>query len=418
MLKTVEDISATKKRLRIEIPSEAIESEMQSGLRGLQKRAKIPGFRPGKAPLSIIEKRFGKEVEGDVMEKLLPEYYSSALKEANLSPVARPVFEAEPRLRRNSPLEMTLTVEIRPEIKDLKYEGVKVKDIPVEVEDEEVEESLDRLREKRAVYEPSEEGAAHGDLVVLDYETSGEGEEGNEYKDQTYKVGHGVMPEEFAKEVEGMKKGGSKEFKVTFPEDFPSPEAAGREVGFKVSVKEVKKPVLPEIDDELAKDVGFDDLGALKKHVAEQIRGQKEDTVRKMQKAEAVSKIIADHPFDAPESMVEAELERLVMEAKQSGRKEPEEALAAELRPSAENHVKASILLDTIGEKEGVKVTDEEAKGRLEEQAARIGMTPENIMKYYISRDGSLEGLKHELFEDKVLGLLLERADISKGEKE
>ncbi|MGD8352076.1 MAG: hypothetical protein PVG55_03690, partial [Nitrospirota bacterium] len=177
-------------------------------------------------------------------------------------------------------------------------------------------------------------------------------------------------------------------------------------------------PVLPEIDDELAKDVGFDDLGALKKHVAEQIRGQKEDTVRKMQKAEAVSKIIADHPFDAPESMVEAELERLVMEAKQSGRKEPEEALAAELRPSAENHVKASILLDTIGEKEGVKVTDEEAKGRLEEQAARIGMTPENIMKYYISRDGSLEGLKHELFEDKVLGLLLERADISKGEKE
>jgi trigger factor len=418
MLKTVEDISATKKRLKIEIPSEAIESEIQSGLRGLQRRAKIPGFRPGKAPLSIIEKRFGRDVEGDVMEKLLPEYYASALKEAKLTPVSRPVFEAQPELKRNSPMEMTLTVEIRPDIKDLKYEGVKVKDIPVGVEDEEVDESLNKLREKRAVYEPAEEAAAHGDLVVLDYETSGEGEDGNEYKDQTYKVGHGVMPEEFAKEVAGMKKGESKEFRVTFPEDFPSPDVAGKEVGFKVSVKEVKKPVLPEIDDELAKDVGFDNLGALKGHMAEQIRQRKEDTVRKMQKAEVVSKILADHPFDAPESMVEAELERLVMEARHSGRKESDDALAAELRPAAENHVKASILLDTIGEKEGVQVADEDAKRKVEEQAARIGMTPENIMKYYISRDGSLEGLKHELFEEKVLGLLLERADISKGDKE
>ncbi len=417
MLKTVEDISTTKKRLKVEIPPEAIENEIQTGLRGLQKRAKIPGFRPGKAPLSIIEKRYGKDIEGDVMEKLLPEYYASALKEANITPLTRPVFEGKLELKRHSPLEMTFTVEIRPEIKDLKYTGVKVKDIPTQVEDEEVEESLKKLQEKRAVYEPAEEAAAHGDLVVLDYETSGEGEV-HGYKDQTYKVGHGTMPEAFAKEIAGMKKGESKEFKVTFPEDFPSPDVAGKEVGFNVQIKEVKKAVLPEIDGELAKDVGFDDLEALKKHMAEQIRARKEDTVRRMQRAEVVSKILADHPFDAPESMVETELQRLVMEAKQSGRQESEDALAAELRPNAEKHIKATILLDIIGEKEDVKVTDEEAKRRLDEHAALIGMAPENIMKYYISRDGSLDGLKHELFEEKVMDLLLERADISKGEKE
>lgn len=417
MLKTVEDISTTKKRLKVEIPPEAIENEIQTGLRGLQKRAKIPGFRPGKAPLSIIEKRYGKDIEGDVMEKLLPEYYASALKEANITPLTRPVFEGKLELKRHSPLEMTFTVEIRPEIKDLKYTGVKVKDIPAQVEDEEVEESLKKLQERRAVYEPVEEAAAHGDLVVLDYETSGEGEF-HEYKDQTYKVGYGTMPEAFAKEIAGTKKGESKEFKVTFPEDFPSPDVAGKEVGFNVHIKEVKKAVLPEIDDELAKDVGFDDLEALKKHMAEQIRVRKEDTVRRMQRAEVVSKILADHPFDAPESMVETELQRLVMEAKQSGRQESEEALAAELRPNAEKHTKATILLDIIGEKEDVNVTDEEAKRRLDEHAALIGMAPENIMKYYISRDGSLDGLKHELFEEKVMDLLLERADISKGEKE
>ncbi len=117
MLKTLEDISTTKKRLKIEIPSEAIEGEIQNGLKGVQKRAKIPGFRPGKAPISIIEKRFGKDVEGDVMERLVPEYYANALKEANIKPVGRPELEEKLELKRNAPLEMTLTVEIRPDVK-------------------------------------------------------------------------------------------------------------------------------------------------------------------------------------------------------------------------------------------------------------------------------------------------------------
>jgi len=418
MLKTVEDISATKKRLKIEIPSEAIENEIQSGLRGLQKRAKIPGFRPGKAPMSIIEKRFGKDLEGEVMERLVPEYYANALKEANLKPVSRPMFDARPELTRHSPLEMTLTVEVRPEVKDLNYEGVKVRGIHVEVRDEEVEEALKNLRERRAVFEPSEGAASHGDIVVLDYSTSGEGQEGTEHKDQTYKVGHGIMPEAFANEIKGLRKGDIREFKVAFPEDFPSPEAAGKEVDFRVSVKEVKKPVLPEIDDEFAKDLGFDDLAALRSHVSGQILKQKEETVRKMQKAEVVSKILADHGFAAPESLVAAELERLVLDARQAGRKEPDEALAAEVRPAAENHVKAMVLIDIVGEKEGVTVSDEEVRRKVEEQAARLGMTPENIMKYYIARDGSLDGLRHEIIEEKVLDLLLERAEVSKGEKQ
>lgn len=419
MLKTLEDISTTKKRLKIEIPSEAIEGEIQSGLKGVQKRAKIPGFRPGKAPISIIEKRFGKDVEGDVMERLVPEYYANALKEANIKPVGRPELEEKLELKRNAPLEMTLTVEIRPDVKDLKYEGVKVKEIPVEVGDEEVEDALRDIQQKRTVYEPTEDAAVHDYLVVMDYETSEDGKEYNEFKDHTFKVGYGAMPETFSKEIEGMKKGDKKEFKVAFPEDFPTPDVAGKEVSFRVSVKEVKKPVLPEVDDEFAKDLGLDDLAALKGHVKEQISKSKEASAKKMQKAEVVSKILADHPFDAPESMVEAELERLVARAKQDGRQdEKDEALREEFRSAALSHVRATIVLDIIGEKEDVQVTEEEAKQRVEAMAAQIGMTPENIMKYYIARDGSLDGLRNEVFEEKVLDILLERADISKGDKE
>ncbi len=418
MLKAVEDISTTRKRLKIEIPSEAIEDEIQSGLRGVKRQAKLPGFRPGKAPLSLIEKRFGKDVEGDVMEKLVPEYYANALKEANLKPVGRPEFASKPELKRNSPLEMTLTVEVRPEIKDLKYEGVKVKDIPVEVGDDEIGDALKTLQERRTVYEPTEEAARMDDMVVLDYETTEGDGEPQEFKDQTYKVGQGVMPEEFSKAITGMKKGDETELDIKFPEDFPSPDAAGKEVHFKVSVKEVKKPELPDLDDEFAKDVGVDDLDALKKHLGEQIKASKEASAKKMQKAELVSRMLTEHAFDAPESMVEAELYRMVAEAKQSGRKEAEEALNEEFKPAAVNHVRATMLLDIVGEKEGVEVTEEEARQRVENLASGLNMTPENIMKYYIAKDGSLDGLKNEVFEDKVLDFMLERAEIVKGDKE
>jgi trigger factor len=419
MLKTVEDISTTKKRLKIEIPSDTIEGEIQSGLKGVQKKAKIPGFRPGKAPISIIEKRFGKDVEGDVMERLVPEYYSNALKEANIKPVGRPEIEEKLEIKRNAPLEMTLTVEIRPEVKDLKYEGVKVKGIPVEVKGEEVEDALKDIQQKRTMYEPTEDAAGHGDMVVMDYQASEEGKEYNEFKDHTYKVGHGVMPEAFSKEIEGMKKGDEKEFSISFPEDFPTPDVAGKEVSFKVSLKEIKKPVLPEVDDEFAKDLGFDDLAALKSHVEDQIKKSKEASAKKMQKAEVVSKILADHPFDTPESMVAVELQRLVAQARQSGRNDDtDESLREEFKSAAENHVKATILLDIIGEKENVEVTEEEAKQRVDAMAAQIGMTPENIMKYYIAKDGSMDGLRNEVFEEKVLDVLLERAEISKGDKE
>lgn len=419
MLKTVEDISATKKRLTIEIPSETIETEIQNGLKGVQRQAKIPGFRPGKAPLSIIEKRYGKDVEGDVMERLVPEAYANALKEANLTPVAMPELEQKLEITRNAPLEMTLTVEIRPEVKELKYEGVKVKEIPVEVKGDEVDDALNNVRQQRTVYEPTEEAAKHGDMVVMDYSTTEEGKEPQEFKDHTFRLGQGVMPEAFSKELEGMKKGDIKEFKVGFPEDFPAKDIAGKEVAFKVEVKEVKKPELPEVDDEFAKDLGFDDMSGLRTHIENQIKASKDNSARQMQKAEVVSKIIADHTFDAPESMVETEMKNLIAEAREAGRTEDkEEDLRAEFKSRAESRVKATILLDIIAEKENVEVKEEEIKQKVESMATRIGMSPENIMKYYVSRDGSLDGLRKEVQEEKVLDLLLEKADISKGEQE
>jgi trigger factor len=415
MLKTVEDVSATKKRLKIEIPQEAIEKEISSAFRRLRAKVKLPGFRPGKAPMDLLEKRFGKEVETEAMEKLLPEYYNSALKEAELRPVAGPVLEEAPDFRRDAPLSMTFLVEVTPKIEDLKYEGIKVKDIPVSVEDSDVEDTLKRLQEQKAVYEPSDGPVAEGDVVTMDYEIK---EEGKSYTDQAFKVGSDLMPKEFSDRFVGLNKGEEAEFEVSFPEDFKARDMAGKTYNFKVSLKDVKKGKLPAIDDDLAKDVGFDDLAALSKHIREHILHSKTETVKRILKAEIMKQLVESHGFEPPESLVQDELGRLIEEEAAKGRTDSKEVLMQELAPAAERHTKASLLLQAVGEKEGVEVAEADVRAKVKSLSEQMSLSEENVMKYFITRDGSLDGLRHSIFEEKVLDLLLERAEIEKSDME
>ncbi|MDP2277714.1 MAG: trigger factor family protein, partial [Nitrospirota bacterium] len=153
MLKAVEDLSSTKKRLKIEIPSEAIEKKIKSSLEKARQKAKTPGFRPGKTPMNIIEKHYGKSAEAEALEEVIPEFYDRALKEAAIVPVTRPEIEGGVNFERNNPLSLSFTLEIRPKIENLKYEGIKTKALPVIVSDEEVENALKRLQEGKATYE-------------------------------------------------------------------------------------------------------------------------------------------------------------------------------------------------------------------------------------------------------------------------
>jgi trigger factor len=413
MLKTLEDISATKKRLHIEIPHDAIEEEITNSLNRLRASAKLPGFRQGKAPIALIEKRYGRNAEAEAVEKVVPEFYSRALEEANITPVVQPMIESALDYEKNSPLNLTVVVEIMPEIENLSYEGIKVKEIPVEVKDSDIDMTLTRLQEEKAVYEPSDNPVTEGDLVVIDYETT---DGGKSFKDEVLKVGSEHMPEAFSRNLDGMNKSEEKEFEVTFPDDYHAKEMAGKKVGFKVTVKDIKKVDLPAIDDEFAKDLGQDDLEALKAHIKERLEKSKEDTVQKMMKAEVLTKTLEINKFDAPESLVEGELGQVVQEARAKGRKEPDEALKDELKPAAERQIRASLLLQIIGEKENITVNEEDMKKKIHYLSVQLNLSPENVMKYYVARDGSLEGLRQSLIEEKVLDLLLEKATVEKGE--
>jgi len=413
LLKTVEDISATKKRLKIEIPAEAIESEIKRGLGEAQKRARIPGFRPGKAPMHLIEKKFAKDIEADVLEKMIPDYYIKALKEADITPVSRPVAEESFDFKRNEPLSMTVSVEVRPKIENLNYEEITVKEVPVDVKDEDVDEVLKRLAEERAAYESVEDAISVEDLITMDYEVKDDGTAAN---DVVLKVGSGPYPQEFFDGLIGRKKDEGLEITASFPEDLQSP-FAGKKPTFKVKVKEIKRRNLPPIDDEFAKDLGFENIGLLQDKVKENILLSKNRDAERIKQREILDKLIESHEFEAPEGLVKAEIGSTVAEIKaRGGNEKTEESLAEEIKPHAEKGVKASILLELIGEKEGINVSDDEVKEEIIETAQRAYVSPENIMKNYVARDGSLEGLKRTVFEKKVLNFLVNKAKIEKGE--
>ncbi|MDI6800972.1 MAG: trigger factor [Thermodesulfovibrionales bacterium] len=411
MLKTLEDISPTRKRLKIEIPAEVVESEIQKALLNLQSKAKLPGFRPGKAPMAMIEKKFGKDVEAEVLERIIPESYLEAVKEADIKPVMQPIIEEPYEFQRNSPISMTLNVEVRPKVENLSYEGINIKEIPVEVKDEDVDKVLESLAEERAVYEFSEDAINSGDLITIDYTVA---DEGAESKDVVLKVGSGHYPAEFFDAITGRKKDEELEVEATFSDDSRS-QFAGKRVKFKIKIKDVKRRNVPAIDNEFAKDLGFDNLESLKEKLKDNILVSKSKEADSTKQKEILDRIIESHSFELPEGLLNSEIGGIIGEIRAAGKDDrPDEALREEIKSLAEKRVKASILLEAIGEKEGITATDEDMKEEIFKMSQRFYMSPENVMKYYITRDGSLGGLRRSVFEKKVLGFLLSKAVIEK----
>lgn len=427
----VEDLSSTKKRLTIEIPADVIEKEYSRSLNNILQKAKIPGFRQGKAPASLIEKKFGGDIRSDILDKLVPDYYSKTMKSSNLSPVGMPDIEGTLEIKRNEPLVFSLTVEVRPEITDLAYAGLKADDIPVSVTEAEVEETIKGLQDGRAMYEVVDREVRADDLLVLDYlklDPAGE-KEITSAKDQVMNLGNNLVPKGISDALIGRKKGDVVEITLPEVEEGQIKETGGDEKGnrLKITIKEVKEKKVPAIDDELAKDFGHDSLEALRTKVMDGLLRNKKDGAESKQKEQLLEQLIERHTFDIPESLLARELETLVlneMHARQSAdpsksgsaENAPDpEKITAELRPKAIRNVKSSLLLEVIAEKENITVSEDEIKKRIALLARHFQSTPDAVVNLFMTRDGSLEGLSRSLREEKVLALVLAKAEIGKG---
>lgn len=438
MTAIIEDISATKKRLKIEIPAEIIEKEYIAGLDNVRQRARIPGFRQGKAPINLIEQRFGGDIRSDIVDRLVPDYYSKALKEANLVPVTMPTFENKIDLKRNAPLSLALTVEVRPNIADLKYAGLKIDETPVSIEDKEVEDALRGLQEERALFDAVDREIKNDDVIIIDYvkyDASGE-KELSSAKDQVMNLGNNLAPQGILEALLGRKKGDVSEVRLPDFEAGADSEGPGKEADnskgslLKITVKEVKEKKLPQIDDEFAKDFGQETMEAFREKIRESILKAKKDKASGASKDRLIEMMVAEHDFDVPESLFEKELEKLVVnerhartkgtapaageEQSQSASSE-DDGLAEELKPKAKDNVKAAMILDVIAEKENITATEDELKKRVAALAGHFKTTPESIMNFFITKDGSLDGLHRSIRDEKVLDFVLSKAEMVKG---
>ncbi|MEE8429938.1 MAG: trigger factor [Candidatus Desulfatibia sp.] len=429
---TVKDVSTVKKILHIEVPEEDVVRELDNAYKILKKKAKIKGFRPGKAPRSILERMFKKDVHNDVTSRLLQDSFIAALKETDLSIVGQPQLDP-PGLNEKGPYKYEATVEVKPELGELDFKGLTLKKTLYEVSDEEVDTQLKLLQKNLAKPEPitEERPVQENDFVSIDYEGFKDGQpfvETQKTKNFTMKIGAGSILKELDEQIIGMQPGASREIEVKFPEDYFNAKLANQEITFKVTVNEIREEKLPEIDDEFAKQLGqYDNLDEAKKAITDNLKQGYDKRAEHELNEQIFEALIAKTEFELPESMVEYELEGIVEEAERSFayyNKSMEEAglskekLSEQYRDTAEKQVRRHLILSHIIDQETLTLADEELEKGFEEIAANLNQPAEQIRSYYQQNGDKLEIFKHTLLEKNAIKLIIEDSIVEEVEPE
>jgi trigger factor len=423
---TVKDVSTVKKILSIEVPEKDVVQELDNAYKTLKKNAKIKGFRPGKAPRSVLERYYKQDVHHDVTSKLLQDSFIAALKETDLSIVGQPQLDP-PKLDEKGPYKYEATVEIKPELGELDFKGLKLQKNLYEVSDEEIETQLKMLQKNLAKREPiaEERPVQENDFVSIDYEGFQDGQpfvETQKTNNFTMKVGAGSISKEFDEQIIGMQPGESRELQVKFPEDYFNAKLANHEITFKVTLNEIREEKLPEIDDAFAKQLGqYENLDAVKKAITDNLTQGYDKRAEHELNEQIFEALIAKTEFELPESMVEYELEGIVEEAEKSFayyNKSMEEAglskekLSEQYRGTAEKQVRRHLILSQIVDQEKLTLADEELEKGFEEIAANVNQPAEQIRSYYQQNSDKLEIFKHTLLEKDAIKLIIDNSTI------
>ena len=427
---TVEDVNTVKKVLHFEIPAEKVVSELDDAYKTLKKTAKIKGFRPGKAPRSILERMFKKDVHKDVTSKLLQETFIEAIRENKLNIIGNPQIDP-PELEATGPYKYDATVEIPPEIDDFDFKGLSLEKTLYKSSEGEIEAQLAMLQrnlaEKKSIEEERELKA--DDFALIDYEGSKDGrpfEETARTENYTLKIGSGQITKEFDEALTGMKKGETKEFSITFPEDHFNEKLKGLEISFTATVNDIMEEVLPEINDDLAKKLGqFKTLDELKSAITDNLKSGYEKRTEQEMNEQIFKALIEKTDFELPDAMVNIEMEGIINEATQSFAQHninmeqlgmTPESLQEKYRETAENQVRRHLLLNKLVDQESLTVSDDDVEKAFQEMADTYNQPVEGIKGYYSQNKDKLDIFKHTLLEKNALKLIIDKSDVKEVE--
>lgn len=430
MKTSLEEISPVKKKLTIEVDSKEVDGKLMAAYKKVGRQAKVPGFRPGKVPKSILERYFGEQVHNDVTRTIVGETFPKALEEADLYPLGTPVLEKN-AIKAGQSFTYTAIMEVRPQF-DLKdYLGVEIEKEKCVISDEDVEKRLDQIQKAHGKLAGVEEDrpVKEGDYVVLEYEGF-EGQspiDGIKSSNFLVKVGSGDFHPLFESALVGLRKDERTEVEVDFEEDYYHQKLAGKKVRFNVRIHDLKEMVLPELNDEFVKNFGADikDMDAFRQKVQETLLKEEEKRIDTDLKTRLLGKIGEAVEFELPEILVTAEIENALSRVRENLRRSgstmekagiSEEKLKEDFRKDSENRVKEMLILEEIAKREQLEVEDEELSKGIADIADSMGQPAENIRRYYEARD-LMDSLKATLMEEKTLNYLVEHANIQIVEK-
>ena len=432
----VTELGPMKRALKIEVPAQEVTQRFSRAYTELNRQVQVPGFRPGKAPLAILEQRYAKAVEEDVIRSLVPDFYDRAIKQAGISPVLVEIPPLERvKIKKDAPFTFTATVEIKPKIELRDYKApnpMSLKPDKRTVEEEQIDRAMEVLREQQARLDAAPPGTplAEGDYAVVDLEGFLEDAslEGTKKEGQLHKVGSkaAMLGIEIDAHLIGKKEGDVADIPQPYPASHPDPRVAGKTVHFKLAVKGVKRKTLPVLDDEFAKDCGpYASLQEIKDKLRIEMEKALKKDVEDSHKDTILKRLADTHHFDLPDTLVQRELDAIVRQKLQERQRlkatDPSPAVEAEEvkkireehREEANRRVKVGLILEAVAEKEGLSVSQEDLNNEVSRLATELRVPVGELVKM-IQAGGqdSIEELRARILADKALDFVYRNAVI------
>jgi trigger factor len=415
---TVEDLSESRKRLQVEIAAPDVQAELDRTFTTLGRQARLPGFRPGRAPRSVLERMFGDQVRREVLTRLVEESFHHAVHSHNLPVVGLPEIDADD-VTPGEALRYSATIDVRPVIDVGDLARLEATRAPVEVGDDDVERVLASLRESVATLTPIEDRhvVETGDVVSVNLTSHLEGAEPVSREDVLLEAGSGTFAGALERQLVGLSRGAQTSITVAYPADHASQTLAGKAVVFDVEVRDLRTKVLPPLDDDFARDHGrCDSLAELRSRIRADLERQASERAEGAVREALVGQLIAAHPFEVPSTLVQRRVESMLsqLDVRLPPGAERDQALAGvaeQLKPRAEHEVRAELLLDAVAEREGIAVEDADVDAEIARLAARDGQAPERARALY-ERPELRAALRANLVRRRAMERVLSQARI------
>ena len=426
----VEDVGPCKKLVKIEIPAERVDEELEKTYDQLNEGVAVSGFRKGHVPRWLIRSKFGKQVDIDTKETLVTESFEEAVKEQELRPIGAPTFDEEIEFAAGQPLSFGVTIEVRPEFEIDDYAGIELKKSSTKPSKAEITQRIDYLRKRYATLDEISKGTPKTEDVVVGHLILKEGDEiyreiPNHQFIATDHVLIGMTAEETAEFVTAIKVGETSEKEITVPEQFGDEAKRGVKMMLSFKLDSIRRPNLPEVNEEWVKEVGFDSLDEFNDEIKTAVAREKEQQGQQKLEEQMLEKLLKKVDFELPEDVVKSMARRTLIRRSMTLRQQgvpPEEIekvldkMKDESEKSAQDAAKTYFILDAIAEKERIFVTEEEVDARIEAIATSYGRSADQILRD-LEKDDRLSELRSSMREEKVKAFLLEKAAIQESKK-